>query len=82
MYTTLNYQTLEVQPYANAEAVAEHLGISPNKLREDLRKSKIHAVRVGDILIEKKKIIQSKKVELLAKKHKDTYLCKTNQNKQ
>jgi len=68
MYTTLNYQTLEVQPYANAEAVAEHLGISADSLRGKLRRSKIHAVRIGDILIEKKELIQSKKITEFAKK--------------
>lgn len=70
MYTTLNYQTLEVLAFANAEAVAEHLNISASKLRELLRKSNVKSVRVGDVLIEKKAIIQSKKVVELAKRLK------------
>ena len=70
MYTTLNYQTLEVLAFANAEAVAEHLNVSASKLRELLRKSNVKSVRVGDVLIEKKAIIQSKKVVELAKRLK------------
>lgn len=70
MYTTLNYQTLEVLAFANAEAVSEHLNVSASKLRELLRKSNVRSVRVGDVLIEKKSLIQSKKVVELAKRLK------------
>ena len=70
MYTTLNYQTLEVLAFANAEAVAEHFDVSASKLRELLRKSNVKSVRVGDVLIEKKSLIQSKKVIELAKRLK------------